>query len=156
RLLTQVKRGEGDFEVIHLKNANATEAARVLDEAFNGRRQQQQQGGGRGFNPFFAQFAAQGARAPTDPQQEPITLVADTGTNSLLVQATPLDMLTIRRLLEKAIDSGDTDALIKTWYLPKLKYADASEVAMVLRDVYREQMNENPQQTSVGGFGGFS
>src|SRR5207249_4096705 len=39
---------------------------------------------------------------------------------------------------------------------PKLKYADASEVAMVLRDVYREQMNENPQQTTVGGFGGFA
>ncbi|MCS7045348.1 MAG: hypothetical protein NZO58_03225, partial [Gemmataceae bacterium] len=53
RLITRTDQGEGDFEVIRLKNANAVEAAKVLDEAFNGPRQ----GGGRGqqgggFNPL--------------------------------------------------------------------------------------------------------
>src|SRR5262249_35482446 len=47
RLLTQSP-GEGDFKVIKLKNANATEAAKVLDEVFNGPRPTQQQGGGGG------------------------------------------------------------------------------------------------------------
>src|SRR5205823_10252866 len=63
RLLTRTE-GDGDFEVIPLQNANATDAARIIDEAFNGRRQQGPQqnpfgpGGGRGgpggFNPFAA------------------------------------------------------------------------------------------------------
>ena len=52
KLLTQTPAGEGDFEVLRLKYAIATEAAKVLDEAFNGPPRQQgqggQQGGGRG------------------------------------------------------------------------------------------------------------
>ena len=47
RLLTQSP-GEGDFKVIRLKNANATETARILDEVFNGPRQQQQGGRNQG------------------------------------------------------------------------------------------------------------
>ena len=43
RLFTQTPSGEGDFEIIRLKNASATEAARILDEAFNGPKQQAQQ-----------------------------------------------------------------------------------------------------------------
>src|SRR5205814_1979537 len=41
RLLTRTPPGEGDFEIIRLKNASATQAARILDEAFNGPRQPQ-------------------------------------------------------------------------------------------------------------------
>src|SRR5262249_14835994 len=66
RLLTQTPAGEGDFQVVKLKNANAAEAAKVLDEAFNGPKptnQQQRPQGGGGF-PFFNQFAAQGAAPP--------------------------------------------------------------------------------------------
>src|SRR5262249_44073167 len=50
--------GDGDFEVIKLKKANAVDVARVIDEAYNGVRQQQQGGfrggfGGGGFNGGF-------------------------------------------------------------------------------------------------------
>src|SRR5262245_55650940 len=48
RLLTQPGSEGGDFEVIKLKKANATDAARVIDELFNGK----QQGPGQGGNPF--------------------------------------------------------------------------------------------------------
>src|SRR5262249_11808173 len=46
KLLTQTTAGEGDFQVIKLKYADPVEAAKVLDEAFNGAKPQQQQGGG--------------------------------------------------------------------------------------------------------------
>src|SRR5262249_28316230 len=48
RLLTQTAPGEGDFNVIHLKNASAVQAAEVLDEIFNGPKQKNQFGGGAG------------------------------------------------------------------------------------------------------------
>ena len=36
RLMTKTEYGEGDFQVIRLKNAGATEIAKIIDEAFNG------------------------------------------------------------------------------------------------------------------------
>src|SRR5262249_12532037 len=102
-------------------------------------------------------FGGQGARPPANPQTDRITVVADPATNTLLVRASALDLITIKGLLEKAIDSGETDstAVIKTWFLP-LKYASASEVALPLRAVYREHMNDSPQSATVGGFNGFA
>ena len=154
RLLTQTPEGAGDFEVIRLKNASADAAAKVLDETFNGPRQTtnpQQQGG------FFGRFR------PPEPQTpkkaDKVRVVAEPQSNSLLVWASPLDLLTIRRLLEQSIDSGETDsvAISKTWTLGPLHYASASDVSSVLHDVYREQMNENPKasQETTGGFGRF-
>ncbi len=54
-------------------------------------------------------------------------------------------MLTIRNLLNKQLDAGVTDsnAVIKTFVIGPLKYAHAIDVASVLRDVYRESMNNN-------------
>ena len=138
--------GDGDFEVIKLKNAQATDAARMLDEAFNGPRQQTQQPGGGGPAAFFAQFAGRGAAPPANPSANRIRVVADPSTNKLLIRATPLDMLAIRRLIAKGIDPDDAEEgrVIRTHIIGPLKYASAVEVAGVLREVYREQMNNNP------------
>src|SRR5262249_52502102 len=46
RLFTSEQGGEGDWQIIKLKNTPASDAARVLDEAFNGTRYSQPQGGG--------------------------------------------------------------------------------------------------------------
>jgi type II secretory pathway component GspD/PulD (secretin) len=159
RLLSQSPRGEGDFEIIHLKNASATEAAKVLDEAFNGVKPTAQQPAG-GFGPaaFFNRFAQQ-QTPPTNPTANRIRVVADVSSNSLLVRASPLDTLAIKRLLDKAIDSGDTDskALIKRHMLPPLKAASASEVVQTLKEVFREQLNPNAvsEQIGFGPGGGF-
>ncbi|MBI1918167.1 MAG: hypothetical protein HYS12_26040, partial [Planctomycetes bacterium] len=161
QLIIRTKVTEGDFKVIKLKYANAAEAARVLDEAFNGPRQQQRGGGGGfgfgggGFGFGGGQFGQFGARPPAQPQQDRIRVVADQAANTLLIRATPLDMLTIQRLLADAIDDPSSTPLIQTHWI-HLKYATAGEVATVLRDVYREQMGDNPQRTTVGGFGGFA
>jgi type II secretion system protein D len=151
RLLIHTPGGEGDFEVIKLEYASAVEAAKVLDEAFNGTKQQTQQ---QPMNPFFARFQPQQVSNPT---KDRIKVVADPQTNSLLVRANPLDMLTIRRLLSKAIDVGDpkNKSIVRTWKPIKLVSADASEVVDVIKDVYREHINNNPKDSTVGGFRGF-
>jgi type II secretory pathway component GspD/PulD (secretin) len=162
RLLTKTSGGEGDFEYIKLKNADATEAARVLDEAFNGTRPQNQNqrqnrfpfGGG---NRFFQQFAQQAAAAPAEPVKERIRVVADPATNSLLVRASPLDMLTIRHLLEKALDQGEpsSNALPQAWTIGPLKNATAQDVRTIIMDVYREYANNLPTAQGRGGSNGF-
>jgi type II secretory pathway component GspD/PulD (secretin) len=153
RLMTQTPGGMGTFEVIRLKNTSATEAAKILDEAFNGPKQPLQQ------NPFGfgGPFGRQQQQFVTPPQENRIRVVADPTSNSLLVKASPLDMLEIRRLLKDAIDTTDTNssAVIKSRVLPPLKYASATEVAAVIREVYRENMNAVAVNMSVGGLPGF-
>jgi type II secretion system protein D len=168
RMLTQGGT-EGNYETIRLNKANATEAAKALDEAFNGPRQQNQNqqgggfggpGGGRGggFGNFFSQFAAPGATPPATPRKDTIRVVAYPPTNTLLVRASRIDMLRIRQLLKNAIDPDEpvnSSAVVQTWMLKRLQYANATEVANVIRDVYREHLNANPSPTQLEGFGGF-
>jgi type II secretory pathway component GspD/PulD (secretin) len=141
RLITKTQ-GEGRFQVIPLRNAVATDVAKVLDEIYNGPKQNTQQ------NPFSRVFFP-GGPAPqqtTPTNTEPkVRVVADPATNSLLVKAPPAEMYNIRQLLDTALDTGKTNsnAIIKTWIIP-LKHANANEVAEVVRNVYREYMNNNP------------
>src|SRR5262249_54450116 len=134
RTIARSPRDPAEFTVIKLKTAIASDAARVLDEAFNGTRQQQQ-GGGRGF-PFGQfgggggfPFAAPGSSAPTNPMEGRIRVVADPSSNSLLVSASPLDLARIYQLLDRAIDASEKDprGLIQTHFV-KLKNANADEV----------------------------
>jgi general secretion pathway protein D len=157
KLLTQTPSDVGEFHVIKLKNASAVEAAKILEDVFNGPKQPQQQqmpGGGRFGPQFFNQFAAPGAVAPGAPRKEdPIRVVADTTTNSLIIRASPLNLLTIRRLLDKAIDTTDTNSAgaMQTWTV-KLNYAIATEVATLVQNIYREQTNNNPLPGQRGSF----
>ena len=156
RLMTQTTAGEGDFEVIPLKNASAAEAAKLLDAAFNEVKPAAAPQGGFGGG-FFGRFGGQGAQPPANPAPNRIRVVADPATNSLLVRAKPVDMLTIRWLLAKAIDNKDKDATAgpKNRIIGPLKYAKATEVADLLKNVYRDQVNQNPTLSDIsnGGFG---
>src|SRR5262249_36600968 len=67
------------------------------------------------------------------------------------------DMMTIRRLLEKAIDNDEIDskAVVKNYIVP-LKNASATDVANILRDAYREYINNDPMgggRFEARGFG---
>src|SRR5205823_2208475 len=101
-------------------------------------------GGGRG-------GAGQAAAAP-----ERVRIVADPSANSVIVRAAPLDMLTVHRLIRE-LDTEDHDNLVvlKSHYVGPLKYAQASDVAQVIQNVYREQMGQRPTATQVGGMPGF-
>ena len=72
-------------------------------------------------------------------------MVADVQNNKLLVRANPLDLYTVRKMVGM-IDVPDTNSkmVIKTHYI-RLKEAVATEVAEVIKDVYRESMNTTPR-----------
>jgi type II secretion system protein D len=144
RLYTEPSSAEGEFEVIKLENANAADVAKILDEAYNGVKSQPTQQ--VGFPGFFNQFGGRNAMpAPSTPSTTRIRVVADPATNSLLVRASPLDMLSIRRLIEKNLDAANTKskAQSKSWVI-EIKNTSAAEVANVLKEVYREHINNNP------------
>jgi hypothetical protein len=105
--------GDGDFEVIRLKASKAVEVAKLLDEAFNGPR-----GGGRG--------------------QGRLRVLADPASNSLLMRATPADMLVVRRLLEQHLDAAESQpqAEIMTFVIGPMKHARAADMAKLLKEVY--------------------
>ncbi len=155
QLLTKTQGTTGDFEVIKLKKANAVDAAKVIDELYNGPKQQTQQGpqGPGGLFRFQQQFQFQQQQAQPKTDSG-VRVVADPGTNSLLVKAKPLDMMNIRRIVEKFIDTGeaDSDAVMKT-HLIHLKHANAQQVATIIKDVYRESMNTTPLPGQPGSFG---
>jgi type II secretory pathway component GspD/PulD (secretin) len=113
RMLTQPA-GDGDFEVIRLRSANAIDVAKVIEDAFNG-------GQGPGGQP---------AR---------VRVVAEPVTNALLLKAAPLDLQMIRNLLRDALDTDreDTGVEIRTWMLGPFKNATADDVAKLVREVYR-------------------
>lgn len=168
RLLQEAPEGEGDFTVIALKNAPASDAARIINEVFNGPQQNNRNQQGRGGFDFLAQLGGRGGRGggqQQQPQTPPrVRVVADPNSNSILVKASQLDLFEIRRLLATSIDSGRTDseAVVRTYVLPPLSYTNATDVAAVITEVYREYMNENPRggarsggSSGFGGFGGF-
>ena len=165
RIMTQSPAGEGDYEVIRLRNAGAAAVAKILDEAFNGTGQASgggQQGGGGGiggafggrFNPLLSLAGLGGASAQSTPNR--VRVVADPASNTLLVRANPLDMLSIKSLLEKALDNAETDsnAVGRTWTIGPLVNTQASEVANTIRDVYGDLTKARSTSSNAGGFRG--
>lgn len=134
RLLTQTQAGDGDFEVIQLKTARAADAAKLLDEAFNGNKQQKNQDMDRWFFGWGReQKKVEGL----------IRVVADPSTNSLLVKASPIDMLTIRRMVAEFIDNHKVNAqlIVRQWKLGPLKFTSAKEIYLLIKDIYKEHIN---------------
>jgi type II secretory pathway component GspD/PulD (secretin) len=129
--------GEGDFEIINLKSAKGGDAAKTLDAAFND---------GKG-------------------NSTRIRIIADPATNSLLVRGNPLDMLTVRSLVEQTIDvdASDSKALTKVHRIGPLQSARASDVAWTVKEIYREHLNSTLSALRNGatrdtyfGWGGLS
>jgi hypothetical protein len=132
RLLTDARPGD-DFEIIPLRHGNALAVARTLDEAFNG-----PPGSGLSKQPF-----GQGKQppGPARPRADRVRIVADPTTNALLVKASPLDTLTIRQLLEKALDvpgAEDPVAVLRPFVIGPLKNARAADVTRILQTLYRD------------------
>jgi len=163
RLLTQPGSDGGDFEVIRLKKANASDAARVIDELFNGKQQGQGQGGnpfggrgGGGMNPFMMQQMMQQQGGATGASSNKVRVVADPGSNTLLVKASPVEMITIKNLIKNSIDAEeDVTGAQKVHPLGPFKSANATEVAQVIQTVYRDYTGADSRGGVFGGFPGF-
>ncbi|MSQ94602.1 MAG: hypothetical protein EXR98_08600 [Gemmataceae bacterium] len=165
RMLVNTEAGPGDFEVVRLKTANSVEVAKILDEAFNGPKGQ---GGGRpgggggggivgGLPQMLIGGLLGGGGGGGGGRTENVRIVADPSINALLIRAKPADMLTIRRLIYQQFEvpNIDTETLVKTHTIP-LKYANASHVADILKQVYAEAMTARQSQGQQGfnPFGG--
>ena len=167
RLLTQSGGDGGDFEVIKLKKANATDAARVIDELFNGKQQQGGPGGGNpfggrgggGMNQFMMQQMMQqqgGGGGAGGSTANKVRVVADVASNTLLVRASPVEMITIKSLIKNSIDADDeANTNQKARPLGPFKYANAYEVAQVIQTVYRDYTGADSRSLQFGGFPGF-
>ncbi len=154
RILVNTEAGPGDFEVLRLNSANAVEVAKILDEAFNGPKGGQGGGGGRGpggpggggigalFGGGGIAGLVLGGGGGNNGRIEKIRVVADPGTNSLLVRAKPIDLMTIRRLLANSLDRRDfdSDAKIKDFYIA-LKNVKAVDMAEILERSYHDSMS---------------
>ncbi|HLW67377.1 MAG TPA: secretin N-terminal domain-containing protein, partial [Gemmataceae bacterium] len=147
RLITKTDPTNGDFQVLPVKNALAADAAKVIDEAFNGPKQNTPQ---PGINPFMRgmqfnmQMANPGAAGMGAETTAKVRVVADPTTNSLLVRASPIDMLTVKRLLA-AVDRPAQDAGGIKPHVIKLKFANASDVSWTVQNVFREYTNNDPR-----------
>ena len=155
RTMTQ-SGGDGDFEIIPLKNANATDAARVIDEFFNGPKQ------GAGSSPLerlrgggFNGFQGGQAQAAASTTTFKVRIVADPGSNSLLVRASPIEMLSIRDMV-KALEGGEETPAAQKVYHIKLKSANVTEIAYVVEQLYHDYLGTGSRSSSVSGFSGFS
>jgi type II secretion system protein D len=155
RIITSTAEGKGDWQIIKLKNVSAVDTAKIIDEAFNGAKAATP-APANPFNPFGRGF---GQPTPATPAKEPtVRVVADPATNSLLIKASPLDMLAIRKMIGDHLDSGQTEskAIAKTYVLGPYKYASVTDLANTVKDVYREQMNQNPSTNAGGRLPGFA
>jgi type II secretory pathway component GspD/PulD (secretin) len=104
----------GNLRVIQLRNASAVEVARILEQTLNDRT---------------------GSR-----RSERVRIVADPNSNSLLVRASPLDLITIKGLLDKGLDvpTPRDEGGPRTYVLGPLRHARAADLVKVLRDLYRD------------------
>jgi general secretion pathway protein D len=136
---------ENVFETIRIKNVSAEEAAKTINEIFNGPAQAAPGGGGGrgggGFNPIAlltgGAFGGGGGAAPTTR----VRVVAEKASNSVIImKASPLDQMAIRMLLKDVIEAGpaDSDAIPRTYYIT-LKSAPVASVAQTLKDVFKQQ-----------------
>src|SRR5437899_144513 len=78
------------------------------------------------------------------PELNRIRVIADPGRNALVIRARQGDHAQIRRLIAEAIDVGKTDSrgVTRSWLLPPLRYAHATEVARILRTVFFDSTRE--------------
>lgn len=135
--------------VYTLKNADATETTKLLTEIFKKETANAQ----RDANPMgrlFEMFGGggrnrgdQGGPSPKTVASEIVRIVADTRTNSIICVATDDNMKTIQSVIDQLDDKSVE--MMKLKHYP-LQYADATEVAKVITEVFAEQGSSSSQQ----------
>ena len=137
-----------EIKVFQLDYADATDAARLLNEIFAEERPTtgQPQGQGRGRARFFMGGGRQGqaAQESAGPSQK-VTASADSRTNTLVVSAPP-DMMAVVESLIKELDANPAEE--QGTFLYRLKNAKAVNLAKVLTDLLG-----GTTQTTAGGAG---
>jgi type II secretion system protein D len=103
--------------VFYIENADVTQMAAAIDEAFNGK--SRQEGDRRRFRP------------------ERVRIVAEPQANALIVRASPVDLVNVKELIDSLDLSPASD---KKPRIIALKQADAAEVLVVVKEVFEDYL----------------
>ncbi len=151
--------GEEQFTILRLKYVAAEEAAKFINEAFNGpaaagAAPQGGRGGGlAALNPLaLLGLGGSGAGTPTDPKAGRVRVLGEKNSNSLVViKASQLDMLMIKYLLKNAIDDNTPPegGVAKAWTIPVIN-TKASSLVPTIRNVYANKTGRNAVRQQGG------
>jgi type II secretory pathway component GspD/PulD (secretin) len=131
RLIDVSTSSELRMQTYTLKNADAGEAARTLNEIYNpGEAQKAQQA------MYAVQMGQQPKAGPTRPlSKDSIRVVAETQTNSVIVMANEDNHAEIHRMIERLDQRGSATVKVKFY---SLRHADALAVAKFVNDLFSE------------------
>ena len=131
------------IQTFPLKNADAAETAKTLNEVYNP---------GEAMKAQMAMYAAQtgqaqkgGAGRPLS--RETIRIVAETQTNSVIAIASEDNLAEIRRMVERLDQRGSAMVKVKFY---SLRYTDATIVGKFVTDLFSEPATPKGQPTRGG------
>jgi type II secretory pathway component GspD/PulD (secretin) len=134
------------MQTFTLKNADAGEAAKTLNEVYNP---------GDAMKAQMAMYAAQtgqaqkgGAGRPLS--RESIRVVAESQTNSVIVIASEDNLIDIRKMIERLDLRGSATVKVKFY---SLRYSDATVVAKFISDLFSEAASPKAPASRGGGRG---
>ncbi len=131
RLIDVSTSSELRMQTFTLKNADAGEAVRTLNEIYNpGEAQKAQQA------MYAMQMGQQQKAAPSRPlSKDTIRVVAETQTNSVIVIANEDNLADIRKMIERLDQRGSATVKVKFY---ALRHADALAVAKFVSDLFSD------------------
>ncbi|HQR07782.1 MAG TPA: secretin N-terminal domain-containing protein, partial [Gemmatales bacterium] len=144
------KEGDTYYEVIPLKYSNASIVRDTLDELINGKKQPQ------GGNPMMMMMGGGGGGMRDAITGPVVRLAADKRTNSILVRAPRQIVVTIKRFIETELDVNNIDGKLQPKpHIVKLQHANANDIVDVLKEIYREYIEQRTGGQPAMQFGPF-
>jgi general secretion pathway protein D len=141
-----------------LKNADATEAAKILNEVFKKETVSAQTGRSGGMGDLWRMFGGGGGDRGRDSggptaralAHEMVRIVAEPRTNSVIVSATDDNMKIIESLVKQLDDKSAAAVELRAY---ALRYADATAAAKVINDIFavESSSSQNRDRNRGGG-----
>jgi type II secretory pathway component GspD/PulD (secretin) len=146
RMIDVSTSGDLKMQTFTLKNADAGEAARTLNEVYNPNENMKAQ---------QALYAAQTGQAqkggsPRPLSRETIRVVAEAQTNSVIVIASEENLADIRKMVERLDQRGSATVKVKFY---TLRHSDAMAVAKFVGDLFSDSAGPRAPQGGRGGRG---
>ncbi|HVR87774.1 MAG TPA: secretin N-terminal domain-containing protein, partial [Planctomycetota bacterium] len=154
------------IRVFPLKNADATETAKTLNDVFKKETMKAETGQQNPMGNIWRMFGGGGDRggsggrgdrgdgangpAPRALAAEMVRITAEARTNSVIVSATEDNMKLIEDLVIRLDDKTASAVKLKLY---SLRYADATAVAKLVNDLFSETPTNANQQNRTGGRG---
>jgi len=151
------------IKVYPLKNADATETAKTLNEVFKKETMKAETGQQNPMSNIWRMFGGGGGGRGERGEgggggpsgralaHEMVRITAEVRTNSVIVSATDDNMKIIEDLILRLDDKGASAIKLKLY---ALRYADATGVAKLVNDLFAETPTNSNQQNRGGGRGG--